>query len=77
MEHKIIPTLADKWATIASRLTQDEWTTTQIIYAEMAFYRGIRTYLEMQEEIRPSVSSPEMDRVLHGWELEVYGQAVI
>jgi hypothetical protein len=78
MEHKVIPTLAEKWRDICNHLTEDGWTVPQIICAEMAFYRGVRTYLEMQKEIRAlGLSSPEMDRALHGWELEVYAQAVI
>jgi hypothetical protein len=78
MEHKVTPTLSEKWAAIAARLTEDGWTATQIIYAEMSFYRGVRTYLEMQKEIRAlGLTSPETDRVMYGWELEVYAKVVI
>ena len=73
-----IPTLADKWAAIAGRLTEDGWTITQIIYAEMSFYRGVRTDLEMQKELRAlGLTSPELDRAMQGWEMEVYHHAVI
>jgi hypothetical protein len=72
MEHKIIPTLADKWARIRAQLQTDGYSGMSIEMVEAGFYRGIHTYIALQKEMHMSLSSPEMDRALHNWEMEAY-----
>jgi hypothetical protein len=69
-----IPTLADKWAAINQQLLNDGYADTYVL--ESLFYQGVRTYLEMQKELRAlGLTSPEMDRIVHNWEIEAHDAA--
>jgi hypothetical protein len=72
MEHKIIPTLADKWEETRAQLKALSYTETYAL--EKLFYQGIRAYIELQKEVHMELTSFQMDQVLHAWELEAHSR---
>ena len=73
-DHKIrIPTLTEKWDYMRNFYSNEGFDESHIVDMKAAFYTGIRVYIELQKELRNlGVSSPEMDRIIHSWELEAF-----
>ena len=72
------PTIAEKWTAISEGLVRDGFSEINISDMEVEFYNGIRTYLEMLKEVRAlGLSSPEEDRIIYAWEMEIYRYTIV
>jgi hypothetical protein len=67
-----ILTLNDKWELIRLRLEDEGYSEARIEDAEDAFYYGVQAYISLLRDTRMTLTSQEMDRVVHDWEVEAY-----
>jgi hypothetical protein len=68
----VIPKLEDLWSRIENQMHEDGFSDMSVTAAKVGFYKGFILSLETQKELRMCLSSFEMDRVIHDWDVEAY-----
>jgi hypothetical protein len=66
------PKLEDLWNRIENQMHEDGFSDMSVFAAKVGFYKGFALSFETQKELRMTLTSHEMDKVIHDWDVEAY-----